>query len=87
MAVLELRKKSQITIPKEYVEGLNLREGDKLEVVQQDGILKLIPVVVYPKKYISQLKAQIDDAKEAIKNGELPVFDSVEALFEHLNED
>ena len=30
--IIELRKKSQITLPKEIVKNLNLHEGDKFEV-------------------------------------------------------
>ena len=47
--ITELRKKSQITIPKELVLELGLKEGDKLEIVEKDGIIQIIPVAVYPK--------------------------------------
>ena len=33
----ELRTKSQITIPKDIVMKMGLREGDKLEIVEKDG--------------------------------------------------
>ncbi len=46
----ELRTKSQVTIPKEVVTKLGIKEGDKLDVVEKDGVIQLIPVVVYPKK-------------------------------------
>ena len=48
----ELRQKSQITIPKEIVEQLGLNEGDKLEIYVQDGMICIMPVAVYPKKYL-----------------------------------
>lgn len=48
----ELRGKSQVTIPKEVVTKLGIQEGDKLEVIEKDGIIQLIPVVVYPKKLV-----------------------------------
>ena len=32
----ELRTKSQITIPKDIVMKMGLREGDKLEIVEKD---------------------------------------------------
>ena len=47
----ELRTKSQITIPKDIVMKMGLREGDKLEIVEKDGVIELMPVAVYPKKY------------------------------------
>ena len=44
-------------------------------------------LVVYPKKYLSELKIDIDDVTTKIASGEQPVFDSVEALFEKLEAD
>ena len=37
----ELRTKSQITIPKDIVMKMGLREGDKLEIVEKDGVAKI----------------------------------------------
>ncbi len=45
----ELRAKSQITIPKELVTKLGIKEGDKLEIIEKNGVIQMIPVVVYPK--------------------------------------
>jgi len=84
--LVELRPKSQITIPKELVEKLGLSEGDRLEIVEQDGTLCLMPVVVYPKKYIDELRDEIDEAKAKIASGEQPAFDSVDALLAKLEE-
>ena len=39
----ELRTKSQITIPKDIVMKMGLREGDKLEIVEKDGVIELMP--------------------------------------------
>lgn len=81
----EFRKKSQITIPKYLVEKLGLTEGDKLEITEKDGVIQIMPVIVYPKKYINNLKDEIIDIKTKIKIGEQPVFDNVDELFEHLD--
>ena len=83
----ELRQKSQVTIPKEIVSKLGLSEGDKFDVFEKDGIICLVPVVVYPKKYLDELKEEIQDVKEKLASGEQPVFDNVEALFEYLEAD
>ncbi|MDO4552493.1 MAG: AbrB/MazE/SpoVT family DNA-binding domain-containing protein [Bacillota bacterium] len=80
----ELRQKSQITIPKEIVEKLGLAEGDKLDVFEREGTICLMPVAVYPKKYLDQLREEIAEAKEKIASGEQPVFDNVDKLFEKL---
>lgn len=80
----ELRQKSQITIPKEIIVKLGLSEGDKLDIFEKDGTICMMPVVVYPKKYLDELREEIDEAKAKIASGEQPVFDSVDALFAKL---
>ena len=81
---MELRKKSQITIPKEVTKKLGLKEGDKLDIREKDGSIKIVPVAVYPKKYVEELKAEILEIKQNINSGKQPVFDNVDDLFEHL---
>ena len=83
----ELRQKSQITIPKEIIVKLGLSVGDKLDIFEQDGTICMMPVVVYPKKYLDELRGEIDEAKAKIASGEQPVFDSVDALFAKLEAD
>ena len=76
----ELRQKSQLTIPKEIVEKLRLAEGDKLEIYEQDGIICMMPVVVYPKKYIDRLLNDVEEIKRSIAAGERPIFDNIDDL-------
>ncbi len=83
----ELRQKSQITIPKEIIVKLGLSEGDKLDIFERDGAIYMLPVVVYPKKYLDELRGEIKEVKAKIASGEQPVFDSVDALFAKLEED
>lgn len=83
----ELRQKSQITIPKEIIVKLGLSEGDKLDIFEKDGTICMMPVVVYPKKYLDELRGEINEAKAKIASGEQPVFDSVDALFAKLEAD
>ena len=80
----ELRVKSQITIPKEIINTLGLSEGDKLDIFEKDGMICLMPVVVYPKKYMDELRSEISQVKERLDKGEQPIFDSVDALFADL---
>ena len=82
----EFRAKSQITIPKELVDKLGLSEGDKLEVFEQNGLICIMPVVVYPKKYLDELREEIETTKARIASGEQPVFDNMNALFAKLEE-
>lgn len=83
--ITELRKKSQITIPKDLVSKLGLKEGDKLEIIEKDGVIQIMPVVIYPKKYLNELKEEITDIKTKIKTGNQPMFHNVDDLFKKLN--
>lgn len=80
----ELRQKSQVTIPKDIVTKLGLSEGDKLDIFERNGAIYIMPVAVYPKKYIEELHAEIDSVKARLASGEQPVFDDVDALFDKL---
>ncbi len=80
----ELRNKAQITIPKEIVTSLGLSEGDKLDIFEKDGMICIMPVVVYPKDYVDTLHQEIKELKENIAKGKKPIFDSIDALFDKL---
>lgn len=64
---------------------LGLKEGDKLEITERDGIIRIIPVVVYSKKYLAELNKEIDDIKSKIESIDHLIFDNVEELFERLD--
>jgi AbrB family looped-hinge helix DNA binding protein len=81
-----LRKKSQVTIPKDIVKNLGLSEGDQLEISEEDGVIRIMPVAVYPKKYIEELREEIEVAKEKIASGGQPVFKTVDELMDKLEE-
>jgi len=44
-----MRSKTQMTIPMEMVKKSSFPEGDKLEVFEKDGMICMMPVVVYPR--------------------------------------
>lgn len=83
--LVELKAKSQVTIPKDIVNSMNLNQGDQFEVIEDDGKIVLVPVAVYPEHVIKKLKSQVKEIKDSIKNGETPVFDSIDSLFEDLD--
>ena len=83
--IIELRKKSQITLPKEIVKQLNLLEGDKFEVTIENGIIKLEPIVVYSKQYIKKLTNEIQMLREET-NVKYTAFATVDDLINSLNE-
>ena len=80
----ELRPKAQVTIPREIIVKLGLSEGDKLDIFEKDGSICIMPVAVYPKKYLDELKEEISSVKTKLASGEPPAFDSVDALFDKL---
>lgn len=55
-------------------------------VVHKDGTICIMPVVVYQKKYLNELRDEIGEVKSKIASGEQPVFDSVDAPFDKLEE-
>lgn len=84
--ITELRAKSQITLPKTIVVNLGLSEGDQLDIFEKDGMICIMPVSVYPKKYLDELRNEVNAMKENIKYGNQPVFDNIDALIEKLDE-
>ncbi len=47
--LVELKQKSQVTIPSDLVKKMKLNLGDKLEVEEKDGQIIITPVVVIPR--------------------------------------
>jgi AbrB family looped-hinge helix DNA binding protein len=82
---IEMRSKSQITIPREVVSELSLSEGDKFDVRVKNGTIFLIPVAVYPKSYVSALEKAAADTAEAYKRGELTAYDNPQDLIAALH--
>lgn len=46
-----------------------------------------MPVAIYPRKYLNELKEELSSVKVKLASGEQPVFDSVDALFDKLEAD
>ena len=81
--LVEMRARSQITLPYEIIKKMGINEGDMFEVVERDGGVFLCPVVVYPRTKLEQI-ARI------IKNHEREpsvVYNSVEDMFNDLGID
>lgn len=83
--LVELKAKSQVTIPKNIVSSMELSQGDQFEVIEENGRIVLIPVAIYPEQAIKNLKAEVEDIKKSIKNGKQPIFDSIDSMFEELD--
>ena len=83
----ELRTKSQVTIPKAIVLSLGLSEGDKFEVFEKDGMVCLVPVVTYPKKYVEDLKKEVAELKKNIKSGKQKTYNNIGDMIASLEKD
>ncbi len=84
--IVELRKKSQITIPKEIVVELNINEGDHLDVSVKDGVIIIEPVAVYSKSYIKKLEDTVMRINEESPKYNVGPFKSVEEAINYLKE-
>ena len=78
--LIEMRARSQITLPNEIIKSLGINEGDKFEVMERDGGIFLCPVVVYPKAKLEKIAKIIKDHE---KNPSA-VFESVEDMFKDI---
>ncbi len=54
--LVDLKQKSQVTIPKVLLEKLKLKIGDKLDIEEKDGKLIAIPVVMVPRDQLPLIK-------------------------------
>ena len=79
--MIEMRSRSQITLPVEIVKRLGISEGDMFDVTERDGGVFLCPVIVYPKAKLEQIARIIKEHKEQPS----AVYENVEDMFKALN--
>jgi AbrB family looped-hinge helix DNA binding protein len=77
--LVELRARSQITIPAEIIKKLGATEGDKFQVTEKDGGIFLCPVVVYPKPKLERIANLIRESNE--QNLKSKTYDDVFKMF------
>ncbi|MBZ4647172.1 MAG: hypothetical protein PWR27_1013 [Petroclostridium sp.] len=77
--LVELRSRSQITIPAEILKKIGAVEGDKFEVIEKDGGIFLCPVVVYPKSEMERIAKLIKDTD--IESRNIKAYDDVSKMF------
>ena len=81
--LIELRARSQITLPSEIIKCLGINEGDKFEVMEREGGVFLCPVVVYPKTKLEKIAKIIKDHEQTPS----AVYDSVGGMFKDMGID
>jgi len=81
--LIEMRARSQITLPNEIIKNLGINEGDKFEVMEREGGVFLCPVVVYPKSKLEKIAKIIKNHE----NNPTAVYESVGGMFKDLGID
>jgi len=85
--IAELRPKSQITIPKQLINRLGLSPGDKLEIFENNGMICIMPVVVYPKGYVDKILEDVETIRQNMSAGRQLVFNDIDDLIASLEGD
>jgi AbrB family looped-hinge helix DNA binding protein len=90
VARAQLRRKSQVTLPQEIREALDLSEGDEVEfTVHADGEVTLRAMTVIPKDqqwfWTEEWQAGEREASAEIAAGETTFHANVEDMFDYLN--
>lgn len=87
--IAQLREKSQITIPKNLIEKLNLKIGDNIDINIENNTIVIRPVVIIPKDqawfWSKEWQKEEKQAEKDIKNGKVKKFNSSQELFEDLD--
>ena len=83
--LVEIRGRSQITIPSEIIKKLGISEGDKFDIMERDGGIFLCPVVVYPKDKIAKIAKILEESENDTKTR--TAFESVEDMFSDMGID
>lgn len=87
--LVNLKSKSQVTIPKPIVEQLNLKPGDKLEFTMEEDRIIIKPVVIIDRAqawfYTSEWQEGEKKVDKQIKEGKIHSTESLDALYKKLN--
>ncbi len=81
----EIGSNSKVTIPSEIIKDLGICTGDKFEIIEKDGGIFLLPVVVYPQETVDKINQILKDSEEELKNQK--PYDSVEKMFSDMGID
>lgn len=89
--LVDLKQKSQVTIPKALLKKLKLRIGDKLDIKEKNGKLIITPVIMIPKDqewfWSKDWQEKEKEAEEDLRAGRVYAADDVDDLIEQLEND
>lgn len=88
---IRMRKKSQVTIPKQFTEALDINEGDRLEVRLEEGRLVIVPMVEVPKDqawfWTKEWQQAEEEASAEVEAGRTKEFDNINEALVWLDSD
>ncbi len=89
--LIDLKSKSQVTIPAAIIKRMNLKTGDKFNIEEKQGKILLTPVVVIPKDqawfYSEQWQKEEKQVSKEIAEGKVNVAKSKKDLYDDLGLD
>ena len=84
----KIRDNSQITIPKNIMDKLDLKKGDTISIELRDDEIVLKPVVIIDKSqtwfWSKSWQKEEREAEKDIKNGRVKTFNNAEELMKDL---
>ena len=90
MNLIKVKKKSQITIPKEVREKLGVEPGDYFNVDTKGDKIVLTPQVISPKGEVSNLSKKgekgLKESLNQLKKGEISVYENVNDMVDALSD-
>lgn len=87
MPLVQLRDKSQITIPSSIRKELGIKKGDYLEITKEGDRIIIIPKIVVDKSSVTlseKGEKYLQEALDDIKEGRIKVNNDVEEFIDNL---
>jgi len=89
--IVDLKQKSQVTIPSALLKKLKLNIGDKLDIKEKDGKLIITPVTVVPRDqewyWSKEWQEKERKADEDLRAGKIHSADNIDDLIKQLEKD
>lgn len=89
--ITQLRGRSQITIPKNIIDTLGLKEGDNLNIEIVDGKIIVKPVVMVPKNqawfWTDEWQSAEKEVDKDIKSGKIKTASNIDDLMKDLRDE
>lgn len=84
-----LRKRGQFTVPKNFLDELDMHEGDSFELRLEDGKMVLVPLVEIPADqswfWTEEWQAEEREAEENVRKGHVSEEMDFDAMMNHLD--